>query len=93
MKKKTGDKSSDKNGNSFRDYKKIDEGSLPQDKQPVEAAVLKESKQFISLINRQITRDMVGIYVRHLCSQLPINSQSFTNYHTPGHSKRLIQTL
>ena len=36
---------------------------------------------------------MIGIYIRYLCSHLPVSSKSFTNYHTAAYQEHLLRSL
>lgn len=36
---------------------------------------------------------MINKYIIHICSQLPISCQAFTNYHTQAYMKKIIETL
>ena len=36
---------------------------------------------------------MIGRYLGHLLSQLPVSSKSFTNYHTAAHQRHLLEIL
>ncbi len=55
--------------------------------------IIIDSKQHINLKTKQITKDLIAKYIRHICSQLPISCQSFTNYHTAAYQSKMISIL
>lgn len=89
LKKSLSKSKSQASDTSFKSYTKI-QPQPPTQPLPPPPSI---PTQYLTLKTKQITKDIIPKYIRHLCSQIPLSSQSFTNYHTMAYQSKMISVL